>query len=92
MLNLPSIINKKPVFADPLNSSRHKYLQKKQTVLPAVNFGRMNSMMRMVKSKLLQHFDNDLDPESLVAVLDKQINNLNTRLQTYQKEHQQLKL
>lgn len=60
VLNLPKIINKKPVFVDPLNSSRHKYLQKKQTALPSVNLGpamRMNSMMRMVKSKLLNHFD-----------------------------------
>jgi vacuolar-type H+-ATPase subunit I/STV1 len=76
---------------EPLNSNRHKYLAKRTSVFPAINLGRMNSMMRVVKSKVLQHFENDLDPTNLSIMMDKQLENLNTRLETYKKEYQTLK-
>lgn len=52
MMNIPLMQFNKPNFVEPLNSQRHKYLVKKPTMLPA-NLGRMNSIMRVVKSKLL---------------------------------------
>lgn len=85
--------NRKPTFASPRDSSRHKYLLKKPTALPA-NLGpalRMNSMMRVVKSKLLEHFDKERNPESQISVMEKQIETLNTRVATYQSEHTKLK-
>lgn len=51
----------------------------------------MNSIMRLVKSRLLQHFEREADPQSSLSVLEKQIETLNIRLNNYQIEYNKLK-
>jgi hypothetical protein len=75
----------------PIATARHKFLTKKAT-MPASNFPvRMNSVLRQIKPKLLEHYYNTEDPQSQVLVLQQQIDTLNKRVEVYRAEHLKLK-
>jgi hypothetical protein len=51
----------------------------------------MNSMLKQVKPKLLEHYYQTEDPSSQGLVLQQQIDTLNKRLEGYRAEHTRLK-
>lgn len=84
-------LNRKPTFASPINSSRHKYLAKKPSVIMAAqSMGRMNSLIKEVKSRLMSHFDNLDDKIATVPVMEKQIETNAVKIQRLQIEHSKL--
>ena len=84
-------LNRKPTFASPLNSSRHKFLAKKPSgILAAQSMGRMNSLIKEVKSRLMSHFDNQDDKIATVPVMEKQIETNAVKIQRLQIEHSKL--
>ena len=52
---------------------------------------RMNSVLKQIKPKLLEHYYNTEDPQSQVLVLQQQIDTLNKRVEVYRAEHSKLK-
>jgi len=75
-------LNRKPTFASPINSSRHKFLAKKPSALiGAQSMGRMNSLVKEVKSRLMSHFDNQDDKIATVPVMEKQIETNGVKIQ-----------
>ena len=84
-------LNRKPTFASPINSSRHKFLAKKPSVILATqSMGRMNSLIKEVKSRLMSHFDNQDDKIATVPVMEKQIETNAVKIQRLQIEHSKL--
>jgi predicted nuclease with TOPRIM domain len=51
----------------------------------------MNSVLKQIKPKLLEHYYNTEDPLSQVLVLQQQIDTLNKRVEVYRAEHSKLK-
>lgn len=67
----------------PIATARHKFLTKKAT-MPNSNLPvRMNSVLKQIKPKLLEHYYNTEDPQSQVLVLQQQIDTLNKREEVY---------
>ena len=84
-------LNRKPTFASPVNSSRHKFLAKKPSVVfGAQSMGRMNSLIKEVKSRLMSHFETQDDKIAVVPVMEKQIETNGVKIQRLQIEHSKL--